>query len=116
MTSSNVMVSPRRRNYIRLIGEVRHALRQALSEENHKNGLNQNKIAAELSLSKSAVSRKFAGTSNMTFESLADLAFAMNRPVRISIPERVAFAGSNSRPAEAKPTIAAQGDLVATTS
>ena len=39
MPSSKIRVDKRRRTYIRLIGEIRHALNQALAEEHEKRGL-----------------------------------------------------------------------------
>jgi hypothetical protein len=45
---------------------------------------------------RSAISKKFDGRQNMTLETLADLAYALDRPVKVTLPERVpASAGSN---------------------
>lgn len=86
--SSKPLISPRQRTYARLIGEVRRALNEALIEENKAHGLTKSKIAATLGKNKSFVSRQLNGTGNMTLETLADLAYALNRPVKIAIPSR----------------------------
>lgn len=78
-----------------MIGDIRHALNQALSEEFEKRGLTQQNIADLLGKNKSFISRKFSGDTNMTLETLADLAYALDRPVRISLPERDKLGGNN---------------------
>ena len=95
MTYSNSSLDDQRRTYVRLIGEIRHALNQALTEEQKARGLTKAGIAKILKKHKSFVTRKLAGTSNMTLETLADLAFALDRPVRISLPARSPTSGSN---------------------
>lgn len=102
MTSVSPRLDKRRRTYVRLIGNIHHALNQALSEEKAKRGLNMTKIGKILGIGRSAISRKFDGRHNITLEALADLAYALDRPVEISLPERAAtVAGSNDvRPPE----------------
>lgn len=97
MTSSSPTssASARRRTFVRLIGEIRHALNQALTEECHARGLTKADIARALGKDKSFVSKKLGGTSNMTLETLADLAFAMNRPVKVQVPARPPLASGN---------------------
>lgn len=95
MTSSNPVLTPRRRTYVRLIGEIRHVLNQTLTEEHTARGLTKADIARALGKDKSFVTKKLSGTSNMTLETLADLAFAMNRPVRVAMPSRDQAYGSN---------------------
>jgi transcriptional regulator with XRE-family HTH domain len=94
--SSSLSIDARRRTYVRLIGAIRHALNQALTEEHTARGLTQADIARLLGKDKSFVSRKLAGTSNMTLETLADLAFAMDRPAYVLLPARAAAKGLNS--------------------
>jgi hypothetical protein len=93
-TSSSLRISDREKSYARLIGEIQHALNQALSEEHGATGLTKAQIAVILGKNKSFVTRKLSGASNMTLETLADLAYALNRPVRVRLPSR-ASAGSN---------------------
>lgn len=86
--SSRLKIDPRRRSYARLIGEISHALNTALDKENSRRGLTVSQIADLLGVNKSHISRKFAGTSNMTLETLADLAYALDRSVSISLMDR----------------------------
>jgi transcriptional regulator with XRE-family HTH domain len=81
-----------------MIGEIRNALHAALEEEHDIRGLTQSQMAVALGVDKSFVSRKMNGTSNMTLETLADLAFALNRPVKVELPSRAPEQGSNRRP------------------
>ena len=78
-----------------MLGEIQHALLEALEEENQKRGLTRAEIARIIGKHKSFVTRKLNGDSNMTLQSLADLAFSLNRPVKISLPSRDTKVGSN---------------------
>ena len=95
MQSFNLEIDKRRRTYVRLIGEIQHALNQALTEEHTSRNLTKAQIATLLGKNKSFVTRKLSGSSNMTLETLADLAWALNRPVRVSLPSS-GRAGDNS--------------------
>ena len=99
MPPSDIVLNARRRTYVRLIGDIRHALNQALAEEAEKRGLTRAEIARTLGKNKSIVTRKFSGTSNMTLETLADLAYALDRPIRIALPPRDATDAANAPPA-----------------
>jgi hypothetical protein len=79
-----------------MLGEIQHALLVALDEEHGSRGLTRSEIARVIGRNKSFVTRKLNGESNMTLQSLADLAFALDRPVKINLPSRKAAAGSNS--------------------
>lgn len=94
MKSSNSN-QKRRRTFVRFLGEINHALHEALEEEFRARGLTQAEMARIIGRSKSFVSRKMSGTSNMTIETLADLAFALDRPVMISFPSRHPSEGGN---------------------
>jgi transcriptional regulator with XRE-family HTH domain len=100
-TSSNLRLDDREKSYVRLIGEIEHALNQALSEEHKSRGLTKAQIASLIEKNKSFVTRKLSGSSNMTLETLADLAWAMNRPVRVSLPSR-APSGNSAPPTETR--------------
>ncbi|AUN33297.1 helix-turn-helix transcriptional regulator [Niveispirillum cyanobacteriorum] len=88
-------IDKRRQTYIRLLGEIAHALNKALEEEHAQRGLTQADIARVLGKQKSFVSRKLSGDTNMTLETLADLAYALNRPVRVTLPSREPAVGQN---------------------
>jgi transcriptional regulator with XRE-family HTH domain len=79
-----------------------------LSEEKEKRGLNKTQIGKLLGLDRSAISKKFDGRHNMTLETLADLAFALDRPVKVMLPQRVTATGSNQ---PASPLAAVVGGL-----
>jgi transcriptional regulator with XRE-family HTH domain len=106
MKSYNLHISKRRRTFIRLLGEIQNALLEALDEEHRSRGLTRAEIARLIGKNKSFVTRKLNGDSNMTLESLADLAFALDRPVKVRLPSRRAGVGSNS--IEPQPTTSPQ--------
>lgn len=91
-------IDKRRQTYIRLLSEIAHALNKALEEEHAQRGLTQADIARTLGKQKSFVSRKLSGDTNMTLETLADLAYALDRPVRVSLPSREPAFGQNFSP------------------
>lgn len=95
MMSSRIELSSRRRTYVRLLGDVRHALNAALVEEAAQHGLTKAELARRIGRDKAFVTRKLDGRGNMTLETLADLAFALNRPVKVSLPARALEAGAN---------------------
>jgi hypothetical protein len=95
MKSSNPHLSKRRRTFIRMLGEISHELNAALEEEHLVRGLTLTEIAKTIQRHKSFVSRKFSGDSNMTLQTLADLAYALNRPVKVTIPSRLPGTGAN---------------------
>src|SRR5205807_8755626 len=95
MKSSNLHLEKRRRAFVRLLGEIQHALLEALEEEHRNRGLTRADIAKLIGRNKSFVTRKLNGDSNMTLQTLADLAFALNRPVRVKLSSRAVAAGSN---------------------
>lgn len=94
--SFRIDIPKRRRTYVRLIGQVQHALNQALSEEHERRGLTRAGMAAILGTDKSFITRKLTGESNMTLETLADLAYALDRPVKVTLPSRHERRGMNS--------------------
>jgi transcriptional regulator with XRE-family HTH domain len=115
MKSSSLRTDARRRSYVRLIGEISHALNRALEEEHSKRQLTISEIGRILGKSKSHISRKFRGTSNMTLETLSDLAYALDRPVVVSLPDLNNLPNSNhtaTSPAKKLPNV--DTELVAT--
>jgi transcriptional regulator with XRE-family HTH domain len=95
MKSSKLHVSRRRRVFARFLGKIQHAILQALAEEHEKRGLTRAEIARILDTDKGFITKKLNGSSNMTVETMADFAYAMDRDIHISFPPRVAAAGSN---------------------
>lgn len=111
MTSSSLRLDPRRRSYVRLIGDIRHALNQALDEEHASRGLTRAEMARILGRHKSFVTRKLTGVSNMTLETLADLAFALDRPIKIQMPSRAIKGNTNHARSDAAPSTSEEGSL-----
>src|SRR5690349_5279625 len=81
MKTRSFRIDKRRRSYLRLISEIKHALAQALAEEHAERGLTMAEMARTLEVDRSHISRKLSGDTNMTLETLADLAYALDRPV-----------------------------------
>jgi transcriptional regulator with XRE-family HTH domain len=101
MKSVNAGTNKRRRTYTRLVGEIQHVLNQALTEEHAARGLTKAAMADTLGWHRSSITKLLSGTRNMTLETLADLAFALNRPVKVSLPSR---AETNQYVEDAKPS------------
>ncbi len=97
MPSSSLHVGKRRRTYLRLLSEITHAINRALVEEFRARGLTQTQMAKTLGVDKSFISKKLSGEGNMTLETLADLAFALDRPVMVQLPSRHPMRMSNQR-------------------
>jgi transcriptional regulator with XRE-family HTH domain len=95
MKTRSFRIDKRRRSYLRLIGEIKHALAQALAEEHAERGLTMAEMARTLEVDRSHISRKLSGETNMTLETLADLAYALDRPVKVSLPSRHTAQTSN---------------------
>ena len=95
MKSSSVKIEPRRRSYLRLIGELESQLHKAYEEEHGTSGLTFADIARKLGCHKSFITRKMNGTSNMTLETLADLVFALRRRITIQMVETEAEDGNH---------------------
>jgi len=81
-----------------LIGDIRHMLLAALDEENRTNGLSQKTISDRLSKHKSWISKILSGRGNMTLETLSDIAYAMNRTIKIELVSRTRRTGTNEPP------------------
>jgi transcriptional regulator with XRE-family HTH domain len=81
-----------------LLGEIQNALLDALDDEHRRRGLTRAGIARIIGRNKSFVTRKLNGQGNITIETLADLAFALDRLVKVKLPSRVAAQGSNIAP------------------
>ena len=95
MKTRSFRIDKRRRSYLRLISEIKHALAQALTEEHAERGLTMAEMARVLEVDRSHISRKLSGETNMTLETLADLAYALDRPVKVSLPSRHCGHASN---------------------
>src|SRR4051794_9433096 len=95
MKSSRLRLTPRRRAFARLLGKIQHELNMALAEEHEANGLTRSQIARILGADKAFITKKLTGTSNMTIETLSDLAFAMGRDVTVSLGQKKVMMNNN---------------------
>lgn len=86
-TSSRRQIRPERRAYLRLLSQIHLALDNALAEERERHGTTISTLATALGVNKSVLSRKLRGERNLTLESLAKLAWALNRDPRFSLVE-----------------------------
>jgi hypothetical protein len=105
MKSSKLHLPKRRRVFVRFLGKIQNAILEALAEEHEKRGLTRAEIARILETDKASITKKLNGTRNMTIETIADFAFAMDREdVCISFPPRLAATDSNHVAAPGAPT------------
>lgn len=81
-------ILPQRKAAIRAIGKAHARLAQMLAEEKAAVGLTKAAIARRLGIDPSALSRRLNGRSNLTLESLAEIAWAAGREVEIELPQR----------------------------
>jgi hypothetical protein len=97
MTSFRYDIGARSRKSGRFIGRVRRELLKALTEEK-KAGLTQEELARRLETRRSAVNSQFAGESELTLRSLADLAWALDREIAFELRRPATVAGQNIAP------------------
>lgn len=110
MKSVKAKIDKRRLTYTRLIGEIHDALNKALTEEHAARKLTKAEMAKILGVDRASITKLLSGTRNMRLETLADLAYALDRPVKVLLPSRSAsnqYSGTttnvNAPPAPTKP-------------
>ena len=81
-------IAPKRKQFVKFIGKIYELLEDAYWQEHTRNGLTKTKLAEALGVHKSYVTRLFSGTSNMTLETLSNLAYELNRDIKIDLVER----------------------------
>src|SRR5580658_491798 len=85
MRSFRQKPSNRRAIYLHLAGSIESQLREAYAKR-HDCGLDtQASIAERLGIDRSAVKRRLTGRTNMTIETLADMAWALGHCVAVTI-------------------------------
>lgn len=85
MTSYKSKIDSRRQMFVRLIGDAYQEIQDAFAQENEENGVTQSDIARALNKDKGFVSRRLSGQSNMTLETLADFAWALDREIVLKL-------------------------------
>ncbi len=87
MTFYRTQRNPRREQFIQLFSRLISGLQKAYDEKKHQDNLTMDKLAERLGVTKSRVSKILNGHSNMTIETLSNVAFELGRDVSIFMPE-----------------------------
>lgn len=88
MPSSRPQTSARRALYLRLAGQIEGQLREAYHRRFNAGELNQSSLAAKLGVSRSVVNRRLNGQTNMTIETIAEMAWALGLEIDVTIRDR----------------------------
>lgn len=95
MTSFQIAIKPSRRAAGRFVSRVRTALQRALVEEGERRGVNQSKIAEEIGVHRSVISRELNGRQDITLGRVAELASALGREIEFALVSPKARDGQN---------------------
>jgi len=77
---------PRREQFLQLFSRLIILLQKSYDEKKLRDGLTMETLAERLGVSKSRVSKILNGHSNMTLETLSNMAFELERDVDITLP------------------------------
>lgn len=92
--SFRITLSPSKRAAGRFIEKVRRTLLAALAEEEAKSGLTQADIARTIGVNRSVIHRELRGHKDITMGRVAELASAMGRTPKLSLPQKSAPTGN----------------------
>lgn len=81
-------LSPKARRVARMIRAARENLVHAFEAEKDKKGFTQAQLAREMNLDRSVINRRLMGRENLTIRTLAELADALDRELRVDFLER----------------------------
>lgn len=83
----SIRVNPNlcRQIYLALVGKVEGQLREIFSKRSEECGLTQSDIARKLDVHRSVVQRRLKGETNMTLETVADMAWAVGACIDVDI-------------------------------
>ena len=115
MPSFRTKVSARRGVYLALSAQVERQLREAYARKFEAGLATQASIAEKLGIDRSAVHRRLTGRTNMTLETLADMAWALDQAVEVRIAdvgeatERRVGAAEAAKPGTAREILARAG-------
>jgi transcriptional regulator with XRE-family HTH domain len=76
--------------FLRLVGEIEGQLREGYHRRSHAGQLNQSSLAEKLDVGRSVISRRLNGQTNMTIETIADMAWALDLEIEITIRDKPA--------------------------
>ncbi len=102
MTSSRTPPSPRRAAYLRLAGQIEGQLRQAYQRRFDAGEINQSTLAAKLGIGRSVVHRRLSGQTNMTIETIADMAWALDVDIEVRLTDSAAPPPAGNGPAASR--------------
>jgi transcriptional regulator with XRE-family HTH domain len=83
--SSRAKPNLRRQIYLALVGKVEGQIRDVFTKKAETDGLTQAQVAAKLGVGRSVVHRRLTGRTNMTVETLADMAWAIGACIEVDI-------------------------------
>lgn len=107
MPSFQIAIKPSRRAAGRFVSRVRTALQRALIEEGARTGINQSKIADEIGVHRSVISRELNGRQDITLGRVAELASALGREIEFALVSPVQREGQNV-PLPKRPIVSAR--------
>lgn len=90
-------VNNRRGMFLGLTSSVASQLREAFADRRQNHKETQEDIAALLGVNRSVVNRRLRAGSNLTLETIADMAWALGRGVKIDIYDPAEMIGCNER-------------------
>lgn len=85
MPSTRPRPSDRRRLYLKLSHQIESQLRDAYAKLHDTEMLNQASYAKKLGVSRSVINRRLSGRTNMTIETIADMAWGLGQDVDVQI-------------------------------
>lgn len=94
--SYQMRVDPRSRNSGRFSLRVQRELQKAVSSS----GMRQQQIAEKLGVDRSIINRRLTGRANLTLRSIADIAWATDHDVVISLKPKTVIVKSNEHPTD----------------
>ncbi|MFN6980790.1 MAG: helix-turn-helix domain-containing protein [Brevundimonas sp.] len=86
----------RRRTYLALVSSIESQLRDLFSARAARDGFTQTALAERLGVNRSVISRRLSGASNMTIETLADMAWGVGGCVKVEIFDPADRTSSNN--------------------
>lgn len=85
MPSSRPRPSLRRQIYLSLVSKVEGQIRDVFAKRAETEGLTQSAVAEKLGIHRAVVNRRLNGRTNMTIETIADMAWALGACVDVDI-------------------------------
>ena len=94
--SYQIKISPKRKIFARLLGEIHEQLYQAFNKRAEENGLTKTALADKPGVHKSLITRKFNGTSNLSIRTLAEMAWALEHHPEFTMKALEDFNGNKT--------------------